>query len=117
MKVSALPVLVFLGLILLPGCDGGRVAELESQVATLTSERDELKGNVETLEEEKEDLEAKLASLQSAVEDMRSKFNRLEGSVSEFRNGVSNWRDVVPDVELDMDRVGSGLDDVEGELP
>lgn len=117
MKVSALPVLVFLGLILLPGCDGGRVTELEAQVKTLTVERDQLKGDVETLEAEKEELEDKLLTLQSAVEDLRSKFEDLETSASGFQDGISNWRDVVPDVELDMDRVGSGLDDVEGELP
>lgn len=117
MKHLPLTATILLGILALTGCDNGRVTELESQVATLTKERDALKEEAETLESEKQELEDKILTLQSAVEDMHLKFNRLEMSVSEFRGGASNWRDVVDDVELDLDRVGSGLDDVEGEFP
>jgi uncharacterized coiled-coil DUF342 family protein len=84
------------------GCDDGshsRIGELEAQV--------------NTLEQESEDLQAKLDNAKSAADEVRSEYDSLSRSIRDFSDGITNWRDVVDDVESKSRAVDDALMELE----
>jgi len=59
---------------------------------------------------------AQLSELESALEGLGSQIDDLETHVQSFRDGSTNWRDIVPDVELTVEEVKAAFDEAEATL-
>jgi chromosome segregation ATPase len=86
-----------LGMLLLTGCDSGKIEELYEELVSTGEELEVCQEEKEELEKRLEELQSKLESLEDLTARVVSDYADLEYEVSDFDH--EDWENNVPDVE------------------